>query len=166
MQYFFNFEKIAYLEEERPDGCILCLIRDKSSEVKNMTLYQNDLYNISLNLYPYNPGHVILFPLRHIEDVRQLSDQEQKIQSKMLHLILDVVEGTHSPTAFNVGCNMGLDAGASIKHLHYHVIPRYPHETGIADLIAGKRVLVEHPEETAKKLKAAISNHPLSNFTT
>ncbi len=53
---------------------------------------------------------------------------------------------------------MGLDAGASISHLHYHIIPRYPRELGIADLIAGKRVLVENPKQTAERLRTEMKD--------
>ena len=52
------------------------------------------------------------------------------------------------PSGYNIGYNMGLAAGASIEHLHLHIIPRYPREIGIAELIAGSRVLVQHPRET------------------
>ena len=153
MQYFYNFEKVAYLKGEKPDGCILCMIRDGSDLVENLTVFENDLFNVSLNLYPYNPGHVILFPLRHVEDIRYLTDTEQRDYIEILNTTLDIIERVYSPTGVNYGCNMGLDAGASIAHLHFHVIPRYPRETGIADLIAGQRVLVENPLDTLRKLK-------------
>ena len=89
--------------------------------------------------------------------MRDLSEDEEKAVSAVVKKSLCVLEDLYRPTAFNYGCNMGMDAGASIPHLHYHIIPRYPHETGIADLIAGKRVLVENPLDTSKKLKNAFS---------
>jgi ATP adenylyltransferase len=155
VQYFYNFEKVAYLKGERPDGCILCMIRDHSDLVENLTVFENELFNVSLNLYPYNPGHVIIFPLRHIEDLRSFTEAEAQDYIKILNTTLDVIERVYSPSGVNYGCNMGLDAGASIAHLHFHVIPRFPRETGIADLIAGQRVLVENPVDTLKKLTKA-----------
>ena len=160
MEYFYNFEKIAYLKGEKPDGCILCLIREGSDAVENLTIFENDLINVSLNLYPYNPGHVILFPLRHVEDIRELTDEEQRVFNTVLSATLGVIEQEFAPTGINYGCNMGLDAGASIAHLHFHVIPRYPRETGIADLIAGRRVLVENPLDTLRKLREGFSAFP------
>jgi len=133
------------------------MIRDGSDLVENLTVFENEFFNVSLNLYPYNPGHVILFPLRHVEDLRDLTEAEQRDFTKILGITLDVIEQEYSPTGINYGCNMGLDAGASIAHLHFHVIPRYPRETGIADLIAGQRVLVENPIDTLRKLKARFS---------
>ncbi len=163
MEYFYNFEKVAYLRGKKPDGCILCMIRDRSDLVENLTVFENDLFNVSLNLYPYNPGHVILFPLRHIEDLRALTEAELNDYAKILNTTLDVIEQVYSPTGVNFGCNMGLDAGASIAHLHFHVIPRFPRETGIADLIAGRRVLVENPLDTLRKLKQAFAGESCGN---
>jgi ATP adenylyltransferase len=166
MDYFFNFEKVAYLKGEKPEGCILCLLRDHDSSVENLTVWEDGQFNISLNLYPYNPGHLLIFPLRHIEDYRELTDEEDRRFSEVLKSAMDVIDEVYSPTAVNFGCNMGLDAGASIRHLHFHLIPRYPRETGIADLIAGKRVLVENPLVSAKKLRKAFAGYPLSNLNT
>ena len=61
---------------------------------------------------------------------------------------------------YNIGCNMGLVAGASIEHLHVHIIPRYPREIGIAELMAGKRVLVQDPVETQRRLVEALARLP------
>jgi ATP adenylyltransferase len=71
----------------------------------------------------------------------------------------------HNPCGYNIGYNMGQPAGASIDHLHLHLIPRYPNETGIADLIAGKRVLVEEPEETARRIRKLVAQEPFSKST-
>lgn len=157
MEYFFNFEKIAYLRTEKPSGCILCLVRDQSDQVRNLTVFENELVNISMNLYPYNPGHLLVFPLRHVEDLRNLAGEEESAIATAVKTSIDILERLYAPSAFNYGCNMGLDAGASIRHLHYHIIPRYPHETGIADLIAGKRVLVEDPMDSMEKVRKAFS---------
>ena len=166
MEYFYNFEKLAYLKGEKPGGCILCLIRDKSDKVENLTVFETELFNVSLNLYPYNPGHIIIFPLRHVEDVREFVEAEERAQAELLRGALNVMEEIFSPSGFNYGCNIGLDAGASIAHIHYHLIPRYPRETGIADLIAGKRILVEHPLDTLVKLRSAFNSYPFSSFST
>ncbi|MBN1687295.1 MAG: HIT domain-containing protein [Spirochaetales bacterium] len=158
MEYFFNFEKVAYLRTPKPEGCILCLIRDHADSVENLTVFENELFNVSLNLYPYNAGHMIIFPLRHVEDIRELDSEEHRCLAELLKTALDILDREYKPTGINYGCNMGLDAGASIAHLHFHVIPRYPRETGIADLIAGKRFLVENPRDTLEKLRKGFSS--------
>lgn len=166
MDYFFNFEKIAYLKGERPPGCILCLVNEGAEGVVDLTVYREKLFAVTVNLYPYNPGHVMVFPTRHVEDIRELTADEELALLRVQRGILDVLQQTHGPAGFNIGFNMGLVAGASISHLHLHIIPRYPRELGIADLIAGRRVLVEEPSVTAERIRAAIRDHTPSSLST
>ena len=156
MEYFFNFEKIAYLTGARPEGCILCLVRDGSEAVSSLIVYETELSMVCLNLYPYNPGHLLVFPRRHVNDIRALSPDERADIDRLTRLCLDALDRTHGPAAYNIGCNMGLAAGASIDHLHYHIVPRYPREIGIAEILAGRRVLVEDPRETQRRLAEAL----------
>lgn len=156
MSYFLNFDKMKYVRGPRPSGCILCLIRDGSSDVIDLTVYSDELFTVSVNLYPYNPGHVMIFPNRHLVDIRELTTNEDQRLSELTRRFLNVIESTHSPVGFNIGYNMGSSAGASIDHLHMHVIPRYPREVGIADLIAGKRVLTEDPRVAQSRLIDAV----------
>ena len=164
--YFFNFEKLDYIKQKKASGCILCDIAQRKINEPDLTLYRDDLFITSLNLYPYNPGHILIFPKKHIEDVRHYKKDETDRLTMLTHYFLDILEYTHNPCGFNIGYNMGLEAGASIKHLHLHIIPRYPHEIGIVDLIAGKRVLVEDPETTIKKIRQRITHFPFSISTT
>jgi ATP adenylyltransferase len=156
LEYFFNFEKMAYVKGKRPDGCILCLIRDGSDEVVDLTVYSDDLFVATVNLYPYNPGHIMVFPRRHLVDVREYDRREDSRLAELTRVFLDVLETTHSPSGFNVGYNMGFSAGASIGHIHLHIIPRYPRETGISDLVGGRRVLIEHPYDTRDRVRKAV----------
>jgi ATP adenylyltransferase len=160
MSYFFNFDKIAYLQGKKPEGCILCHIKNKSKDIVNLTVYEDGLFNISVNLYPYNPGHLIIFPLRHIIDVREMNEKESERLNILTNRSLDILDSCYSPSGYNVGYNMGLTAGASIEHIHLHIIPRFPRETGIADLIAGSRMLVENPLETKERIKKCFSALP------
>ena len=161
MEYFLNFEKMAYIKGSRPAGCILCLIKEGAEEVVNLTVHTGKNLTICVNLYPYNPGHVMIFPHRHITDIREYTQDEAGELHELTQATLDVLDKTHGPAGYNIGYNMGGAAGGSIDHLHRHVIPRYPRETGISDLIAGKRVLVESPFRTTERLKEAF----LSRFS-
>ena len=157
IDYFFNFEKIAYLKGKRTGSCILCGLRDEEPEIVNTVVHKSEDMAVSLNLYPYNPGHSLIFPTRHVEDIRELTDTERHSMDKMLDKVLTALDSLYSPAGYNIGFNMGLEAGASIKHLHLHIIPRYPRELGIAELIGGKRVLVEDLTKSIARLKAALS---------
>jgi ATP adenylyltransferase len=157
MEYFFNFDKLGYLKGEKPEGCILCLVASGSNKVERLIVRESRSFMVSLNLYPYNPGHLIIFPKRHIVDIRDLAKEERVELDDLLDESLGVLDRTMKPSAYNIGYNMGLAAGASIDHLHLHIIPRYPREIGIAELIAGSRVLVQNPLETQQLLSEAFA---------
>jgi ATP adenylyltransferase len=157
MEYFFNFDKLGYLKGDRPEGCILCLVAAGSDKVERLVVHESASFVVSLNLYPYNPGHLILFPKRHLVDVRELSSSERAELDGLVDSCLGILDEAMRPSGYNIGYNMGTDAGASIEHLHLHVIPRYPREIGIAELIAGSRVLVQDPRETRELLAKAFA---------
>ncbi len=161
MSYFFSFDKMKYVRGLRPTGCILCLIRDKSDEVTDLTVYTDLLFTVTVNLYPYNPAHVMIFPNRHVVDIRDYNEEEDRQLALLTRHFVSLIQRTHAPVGFNVGYNMGAVAGASIDHLHLHVIPRYPREVGIADLVAGQRVLIEDPRVTQDRLVAALQDFPV-----
>ncbi|PKL06394.1 MAG: histidine triad (HIT) protein [Spirochaetae bacterium HGW-Spirochaetae-9] len=158
MEYFFNFNKIGYLKGKKPRGCILCLIREGSEAVDRLVVYENLHLTVSLNLYPYNPGHIIIFPRRHLTDIRSLDEVERCAMDKAVDLCLDVLDETYRPAGYNIGYNLGLVAGGSIEHLHLHIIPRYANEIGIAELLGGKKVLVQDPLESLALLGKAFAS--------
>ncbi len=88
--------------------------------------------------------------------------EEERELFALQRWLLGILDKACAPHAYNIGFNMGGAAGASINHLHLHIIPRYPRETGIADLIAGRRVLVEDPRETARRLSEVVAQEPFS----
>jgi len=157
MEYFFNFNKLGYLKGEKPTGCILCLIRDGSEKVERLIVHENEHIIVSLNLYPYNPGHLILFTKRHITDVRTMNEDEGRGMDRTVNRCLDILDRIYCPAGYNIGYNLGLVAGGSIEHLHLHIIPRYHNEIGIAELIGGKKVLVQNPLESLELLKNAFA---------
>jgi ATP adenylyltransferase len=159
MDYLFNFNKLGYIRgAEKPEGCILCLVAAGSPEVERLVVRETGRFIVSLNLYPYNPGHLIVFPKRHVVDVRGLEEVERSELDDLVAACLDVLDAEMRPAGYNIGYNMGLAAGASIEHVHLHIIPRYPHEIGIAELVAGARVLVQDPRETQDRLASAFKS--------
>ncbi|HPY03081.1 MAG TPA: HIT domain-containing protein [Spirochaetota bacterium] len=151
--HFFNFNKLDYVKKKKL-GCILCSLIDKSSDSPDLEIYRSHLSAVSMNLYPYNSGHVMIYPLRHIESICDLSDEEaadiHRISAASVRILTDEL----GPTGFNIGYNIGENSGASIKHLHLHIVPRYNNELGFAEVIAGKRVCVVDPVSLLEKLRA------------
>ncbi len=153
-QNLFVPNKMPYAKgKNRPDvDCILCGIVEKNEKVECLEVHRTDLFVISLNLYPYSPGHLLIFPKRHIIDVRELSSEEVLHLHNLQCLSFEVLTHAYQPRGFNIGYNMGEASGASIPHLHLHVVPRYPRELGFMDVIGGTRIIIEDPNVTQEKL--------------
>jgi ATP adenylyltransferase len=153
--------KTEYVKEKAtrsPGQCILCDVARGVGDVVSLEIARQDDFIITLNLYPYNPGHVMIFPARHVEDPRELSRDEHAQLSRLQNLALDVLTAEYEPAGFNVGYNVGAAAGASIPHLHLHVVPRYPRELGVVDILSGAKIVIEDPEKTRRRLRAAFAD--------
>ena len=152
----FSVNKLQYIKEKSTGtGCILCSIANRDSDVVNLMVAEGKKTAVCVNRFPYNSGHLLIFPKRHITDYRDFLEEEELEINKFLRASLDVLDSTYSPSGYNFGYNTGEFAGASIAHLHMHLIPRYRNELGFIDIIGGAKILVENPAQTMKKLKKA-----------
>jgi len=88
-------------------------------------LYENDLIRILLDAYPANRGHLLVVPRRHVERWEDLREDEKLALIRGMELAMEVLRETLKPDAFNVGMNLGREAGQTVSHLHLHVIPRW-----------------------------------------
>lgn len=160
LDYFLNFGKFDYVRRKKRSGCILCSMAKEQDAKKSLIFLRSGSFVACVNLYPFNPGHLMLFPEKHMTDIRAYTREDVETMHDMQCYLLDILSRLYTPSAFNIGYNMGRDSGASIEHIHLHIIPRYPREIGLADLIAGKRVMVESPFETREKIHAEINRNP------
>lgn len=156
--YLFNTEKIKYVKGAKPDvDCILCAIGRMDPRVKDLTVYSSKLFSVAVNLYPFNPGHLMIFPKRHVFSPGELTAEEALEMHRLLVLSIKIIDREFSPSGYNTGYNLGQGSGASIPHLHQHVVPRYANEVGFLDVLSGTRVIVSDPVEVMEKLAAAFS---------
>lgn len=157
-RHLFVPNKMGYVTGNRPKvDCILCSVIRGDDVVDRLEVFQDDLFTIMVNLYPYNPGHVMIVPLRHICDPRELSDEEVSRLHQLQTRCMNVLEGLYHPHGFNIGYNLGPFGGASIEHLHLHVVPRFKNELGFLDIIAGTRTFVGEPREMVEKISHAFN---------
>jgi ATP adenylyltransferase len=127
----------------RPNvDCILCAVRDNDDRVEILKVYEDNICFIILNLYPYNPAHLMIVTQRHLTKFLELTKEE------IIHIRL----------------NQGRDAGGSIEHLHFHLIPRYGSELGFIDIVGKTRVLPEGLDAVKKKLEGNIHNYLNKEF--
>jgi ATP adenylyltransferase len=147
--------KMAYVRgEKKPDvKCILCAIVEESDQVSRLEVYRSEYFLVTLNLYPYAPGHLMIFPKRHVTDLRMLTKEESAELCKLQGICLDVLDDVYHPHGFNIGYNIGEAGGASIAHLHLHVVPRYRRELGFIDIIGGVKIIIEDPNISLVRVK-------------
>ncbi len=146
--------KRDYVRGARPRvDCILCSVRDRDAKVARLVVAEDRNFLVSLNLFPYNPGHLLGFHRRHIEDFLHLTAREVRALDRWTRRILDDLDAEYEPAGYNIGFNLGRPAGASIGHLHLHIVPRFPNEVGFIDVIGGARVHVDDPAAAARRLR-------------
>lgn len=147
--------KLDYARGKRPPvDCILCAVAANEPGVDNLMVFRGQRHFITLNLYPYNPGHLMVVPLKHCEDIRQLDTEEAREMHALQLLCLEVLDKAYSPGGFNIGYNMGPTSGGSIPHLHLQVVPRYQNEIGFFEILSESRVIVEYPHITRDRLSS------------
>ncbi|MEM4171102.1 MAG: HIT domain-containing protein, partial [Thermoplasmata archaeon] len=121
---------------------------------KRYVLHQDDFSMAIINIFPYNPGHIMIAPIRHVADISELNDAEILSIINMLKKSIDVLKKTMNPEGFNIGINIGIVAGAGIKdHLHIHVVPRWCGDTNFMPVTSDTKVLGQALDELYIKLK-------------
>lgn len=150
-------DKLEYAKGARPPvSCILCAVAQKSKDVASFEVARYKGFLVSANLYPYNPGHMLIFPERHIEHPRELDEGEIQVLHMLQMLVMDVLGTLYGAASFNSGYNVGASSGASIDHFHVHVVPRYDKESGFIDIIGGAKIIVEDPQVTCSRFREVL----------
>jgi len=139
---------------EKPPGCILCEKPRQSNDSLNYILHRGDKNFIIMNSYPYNPGHLMIAPYRHVANLDELTKEELHEHFEMVGRSLKVLRKAFDPAGFNIGINVGRVAGAGIDdHFHTHIVPRWQGDTNFMPVISEVRVVPEALAETYDKLK-------------
>jgi ATP adenylyltransferase len=147
-------EYIEAARDTEPDGCVFCSVLEAGDPDGDRILARDELAWVSLAKYPYNPGHLLVLPVRHVGDLEDLSEAESASIHRLLVRSLRALRDASDPQGFNVGLNLGRVAGAGIpEHLHWHVVPRWGGDTNFMPVVGRTRVLPELLQETFLKLR-------------
>jgi ATP adenylyltransferase len=151
---------MAYVsgEEAAPDGCFLCAAAREAVTERDLVVERTEATLTLLNRFPYSSGHVMVAPRRHLSDLGELSAEEGGALVSATQRALRAITEAMQPGGFNVGLNLGRVAGASIEHLHLHVVPRWGSDTNFMPVLADVKVLPEHLEVTAARLRAVLAS--------
>ncbi len=149
--------RMEYILSPKGKGCFICDAIEHPDEEETLVLHMAVGEGIVLlNRYPYNPGHILVAPMRHVANLGDLSPYERGHLMELLNLSIRVVWEVMNPEGFNVGMNLGKVAGAGLKdHLHLHLVPRWGGDTNFMPLLADVKVVPEHLKSTYGKLRRA-----------
>ncbi len=123
-------------------GCVFCRIRDEREDRKNLIFARTPQAFAVLNLYPYNNGHCLVLPLRHVKDPARLRSEELLGLMTLVNRTKALLDATLKPAGYNIGINLGHAAGAGFPgHLHVHVVPRWKGDVNFMPVVGGTRVM-------------------------
>jgi ATP adenylyltransferase len=155
---------IQGLSEKRE--CFICHnVNNPQQDEENFVLWRSGHYIVMLNKFPYNNGHLLLSPLRHISGLDELDEREAAELTKLIVACQKVLTATIKPHGFNIGMNFGKCAGAGLPaHLHIHIVPRWEGDTNFMDVCADTDVISQAMKDLYKQLKAASAANNLPGF--
>ncbi len=150
--------RMAYIKGEgKTGGCPFCDIPPLSDE-QGLIVARGELAYVVLNLYPYNAGHLMLVPFRHVAGYDELTGEETAEIAGLTQRALRALRHATGAQGFNVGMNLGVVGGAGIAaHLHQHVVPRWGGDTNFMPVVGHTRVLPQLLPDTRALLAAAWS---------
>lgn len=148
--------RMAYVRSDTTaDGCPFCQIPNGDAAT-NLVVARGESTYAVLNLHPYNPGHLMVLPYRHVAELEDLTPEESGELMSMTQQAIAVIRKVSTPHAFNVGLNLGGAAGGSLAdHLHQHVVPRWSGDANFITVIGDTKVLPQLLEETRALLADA-----------
>ncbi|WP_457741772.1 HIT family protein [Thermococcus sp.] len=151
--------RIEYIRSPKHNGCIFCDFPKENRDKERLILYRGRYSFVIMNNYPYNPGHVMVAPYRHVANWEELTDEELLEIMKLTQLMIRAIKKAMKPDGFNLGVNLGRVAGAGIEsHVHLHIVPRWNGDTNFMPVIADTKVIPESLEEAYDELKKAIED--------
>jgi ATP adenylyltransferase len=155
--------RLEYISSKKPDtGCVFC-DAPRPDQPDSLIVHEGSTGYVILNKFPYNNGHLMAVPYRHVDSLGALRPDELQELAALTQLSETALLEAYQPQGINVGINLGRAAGAGIlEHIHVHAVPRWIGDANFMTAIGETRVLPEGLEATAAKLRAVfqrLSNH-------
>jgi ATP adenylyltransferase len=146
--------RIDYIQQPKTNGCFLCRILQETNDRDNLLLKRSHAAAAVMNRYPYNGGHLMIVPYRHIANLEQLTPEEHTDITHLTTAALRIMKQTMRPDGFNIGYNLGSAAGAGLaEHLHQHIVPRWNADTNFMPVIGETHVMPQALLEQYDQLK-------------
>jgi ATP adenylyltransferase len=146
--------------------CFICHnLEHPQDDDENLVLWRTDKSIVILNCYPYNNGHLLIAPVRHIPDLADTSNEEMLEMIKLIRESQKALSQAIKPHGFNIGMNFGRCAGAGLPgHLHIHIVPRWDGDTNFMAVCANTDVISQSLTELLSLLKKISKEQNLPNL--
>ena len=139
---------------DRVPGCVLCRARDGADGADRLIVHTGALNFVVMNLFPYNGGHVMVAPLRHVGSLGEAAQDELGEMMALARRVEAAFREVYKPDGINLGMNLGRPAGAGVAdHIHLHLVPRWIGDTNFMTVVGGTRVIPEEPEQACLRLR-------------
>lgn len=144
--------RMSYIEGSRSTECIFCVGDDGPK--RELVLVVSESGVVMLNMYPYNNGHLLIAPRRHVARLGDLKPEEYAALMDTLLASIGIIDHVLRPQGMNVGINLGTTAGAGIAdHLHWHAVPRWDGDTNYMPVVGAVKVLPQHLQDSYDRLR-------------
>jgi len=161
MDYMWAPWRMDYILSAKPEGCIFCEKPAQKTDRDNLILFRGDTCFVIMNFYPYNNGHLMIVPYRHVSDLEVLKINERAELMSILTKSSEVIKSSMNPDGLNIGMNLGRVAGAGIDdHLHFHIVPRWNGDTNFMPVLGHTKVIAQALYETWDMLKMGFDKNP------
>ena len=139
-------------------GCVLCLAVTEADKPGSLVLHLTARSVVVMNLYPYNGGHLMVAPRRHVATLAAATPEELAELMALARKTEEVFREVYRPDGINLGMNLGRSAGAGVAdHIHLHMVPRWNGDTNFMTVVGEVRVIPEEPGQALARLKPYFS---------
>ena len=134
--------RMEYIQSAKSGDCFLCALLANYDDREGLLLNRGSLASTVINRYPYNGGHLMVIPNRHLADFEELTADEQMAISNQTQNAIRILKTVMKPDGINLGYNLGSAAGAGLKeHLHQHIVPRWSGDTNFMPVVGETHVM-------------------------
>jgi ATP adenylyltransferase len=139
---------------DKTPGCVLCRARDGEDGSERLLVHATPLNIVLMNLYPYNSGHVMIAPRRHVATLAEAAPEELTEMMALARRMEGALKEVYNPEGVNLGMNLGRPAGAGVPdHIHLHLVPRWSGDTSFMTVVGQTRVIPEDPADGCTRLR-------------
>lgn len=154
----------SFKNENKDNTCVFCSAKSKNfkEDDKSLVVYRGKNSFIMMNLYPYNNGHMMIIPFRHICDYTELTSEELNEITDLNKHLIKALTNIMQPHGFNFGANIGKAAGAGIDtHLHFHLVPRWNGDTNFMPVLGEVKIISQDLLDTKNKIISELEKFKL-----